>query len=68
MEYEVQQQIGAKRHERSAERTAYRNGTRERDWHTRVGSLPLQIPKLRQGSYFPVSISRGWIAPTPWSV
>lgn len=53
MEYEVQQQIGAKRHERSPERTTYRNGTRERDWHTRVGTIPLQIPKLRQGSYFP---------------
>lgn len=53
MEYEVQQQIGAKRHERSSERTTYRNGTRERDWHTRVGTIPLQVPKLRQGSYFP---------------
>jgi putative transposase len=53
MEYEVQQQIGAGRYERSAERTNHRNGTRERDWQTRVGSIPLQIPRLRQGSYFP---------------
>lgn len=53
MEYEVQQQIGASRYERSSTRTTYRNGTRERDWHTRVGTIPLQIPKLRRGSYFP---------------
>ncbi|GAB4450648.1 MAG: IS256 family transposase [Chloroflexi bacterium OHK40] len=53
MEFEVQQQIGAKRHERSPERTTYRNGTREREWQTRVGAIPLQIPRLRSGSYFP---------------
>ena len=35
MEFEVQQ-IGAKRHERSPERATYRNGTREREWQTRV--------------------------------
>ncbi len=53
MELEVQQQIGAARHERTPERTTQRNGTREREWLTRVGSIPLQIPRLRQGSYFP---------------
>jgi len=26
---------------------------RERAWDTRVGTVELQIPKLRQGSYFP---------------
>lgn len=53
MEIEVAEQIGAARHERSAERTTYRNGYREREWDTRVGTLELKIPKLRQGSYFP---------------
>lgn len=53
MDLEVTQQIGAERYERSAERTASRNGYRERPWDTRVGSIDLQIPKLRQGSYFP---------------
>ena len=37
----------------SAERTNRRNGYRERRWDTRVGSIPLGIPKLREGSYFP---------------
>jgi hypothetical protein len=26
---------------------------RERDWDTRVGSIELAVPKLREGSYFP---------------
>jgi putative transposase len=43
---------GAGRHERSAERLNYRNGYRERSLDTRLGSLQLRIPKLRQGSYF----------------
>ena len=34
-------------------RTNSRNGYRERLWDTRAGSLSLQIPKLRRGSYFP---------------
>jgi transposase-like protein len=53
MEIEVKQQIGADRYERSEERTTYRNGYRERAWQTRVGEIPLKIPKLREGSYFP---------------
>ncbi len=45
--------IGAGRHERTAERATYRNGYRDRTLDTRLGSLQLRIPKLRQGSYFP---------------
>jgi putative transposase len=53
MEAEVSAQIGAERYERSADRTAQRNGYRTRPWDTRVGTLELAIPKLRTGSYFP---------------
>jgi putative transposase len=53
MEVEVGEQIGAERYERSEERTTQRNGYREREWETRVGELPLRIPKLRRGTYFP---------------
>jgi putative transposase len=53
MEIEVKQQIGADRYERTEERTTYRNGYRDRAWQTRVGEIPLKIPKLREGSYFP---------------
>jgi putative transposase len=53
MEIEVKHQIGADRYERTEERTTYRNGYRDRAWNTRVGEIPLKIPKLREGSYFP---------------
>ncbi|MGH2988980.1 MAG: IS256 family transposase, partial [Solirubrobacterales bacterium] len=44
---------GAPYGERSSERVNRRNGYRERDWDTRVGSIELGVPKLREGSYFP---------------
>src|ERR1700759_511812 len=53
MEPEVEGLIGAGRHERPGDRLNYRNGYRERSLDTRLGSLQLRIPKLRQGSYFP---------------
>jgi putative transposase len=53
MEADAEGLIGAGRHERSPERLNYRNGYRDRTFDTRLGSLQLRIPKLRQGSYFP---------------
>ena len=53
MESDVEGMIGAGRYERSGERTTWRNGYRDRTLDTRLGSLQLRIPKLRQGSYFP---------------
>ncbi len=47
---------GAGYGERSPERVNRRNGYRDRDWDTRVGSIELAVPKLREGSYFP-----GWL-------
>src|SRR6202035_6082677 len=53
MEADVEGLIGAGRYERSGERTTWRNGHRDRALDTRLGSLQLRIPKLREGSYFP---------------
>ena len=53
MEAEVSAQIGAEFGERSDTRVTYRNGYRSRRWDTRVGTMELSIPKLRDGSYFP---------------
>ena len=53
MEAEVAEQIGAAHGERSETRLTRRNGYRERRWDTRVGTIELEIPKLREGSYFP---------------
>ena len=47
---------GAAYGERSAERVNTRNGYRPRVWDTRVGTIELALPKLREGSYFP-----GWL-------
>ena len=53
MEMEVAGLTGAAYGEKSAERLVQRNGYRDRDWHTRAGTVDLRIPKLRKGSYFP---------------
>lgn len=53
METEVAGLIGAERHERTGDRTAYRNGSRVRTWDTRMGTIELAIPKVRPGTYFP---------------
>ena len=53
MELETETLCGAGHGERSAERVNQRNGFRDRDWQTRVGTVELRIPKLRRGSYFP---------------
>ncbi len=53
MALETEALCGAAAGERTAERVNQRNGYRERDWHTRAGTVELRIPKLRHGSYFP---------------
>jgi putative transposase len=53
MSAEADSLCGAGYGERSQERTNRRNGYRLRPWDSRVGSIELAIPKLRQGSYFP---------------
>ena len=49
IELEAEEIIGAGRYERSPKRKNHRNGHRERVWETRVGEIPLRIPKLREG-------------------
>ncbi len=56
MELEVPQHVGAERQARSPERTGQRNGYRERQWDTRVGTLDLGVPRVRDGSYFPALV------------
>jgi len=54
MEAEVSELTGAAKGERAPERRlTNRNGYRERRWDTRVGTIGLAIPKVRDGSYFP---------------
>ena len=54
MEAEVSELTGAAKGQRDpARRLTHRNGYRERRWDTRVGSVALAIPRVRDGSYFP---------------
>ena len=53
MEMEVEEHVGASRHERSPGRVGQRNGYRERSWETRVGTVELKVPRVRDGGYFP---------------
>ena len=53
MELEVTQDVGAERHERTSDRTGQRNGYRERGWGTRVGTIELRVPRVRDGGHFP---------------
>ncbi len=53
-EADVTQRINAEPHERCDERETYRNGYRDRQYNTRLGTLDLRIPKLREGSLLPV--------------
>jgi len=45
--------VGAEWGQRSADRQAQRNGYRHREMDTRVGTIDVAIPKLREGTYFP---------------
>ncbi|MEW6215012.1 MAG: IS256 family transposase [Nitrospirota bacterium] len=53
MEAEVSAKVGAEKYQRNDNRNNHRNGTRSRSYETRLGSIDLNIPKLRQGTYFP---------------
>jgi putative transposase len=54
MDAEISAQIGAEHSQRTPTRATHRNGYRTRDWDTRVGTIDLQIPRVREGSYLPL--------------
>ena len=54
MEAEVTEVTGVAKGERDPEhRLTHRNGYRDRRWDTRVGTIELAVPRVRDGSYFP---------------
>lgn len=53
MEAEVSNQIGAEKHQQSTERTSHRCGFRPRRLDTRMGTMYLLVPKVRNGGYIP---------------
>jgi putative transposase len=50
--------LGAGRWERSGERQGWRNGSKRRRLHTRVGTIELRVPKDREGRFQPTLFER----------
>lgn len=53
MEAEVEGKLGAEKSERSEGRQGYRSGYRVRRFDTRMGTMYLMVPKIRNGGYIP---------------
>ncbi len=53
MEAEVESKLCAEKSERSNERQGYRSGYRVRRFDTRMGTMYLMVPKIRNGGYIP---------------
>ena len=51
LQAQVTEQIGAKPYERTDERKGYRNGSYSRSLTTRVGTINLRIPCIREGQF-----------------
>lgn len=56
---ERQKFLGVGPYERSPERQAHANGFKDKTVHTRMGSLSLAVPQVREGGFFPNSLDKG---------
>ena len=54
---EVDQQLGAEKSQRTDGRSGYRSGYRPRRLDTRMGTMYLMVPKVRQGGYIPFFVT-----------
>src|SRR5574344_2661085 len=57
MELEVAHKTGAEKGLHAGSRTGYRSGYRVRRFDTRLGTVYLSVPKLRQGGYIPFFVT-----------
>src|SRR5215472_2868294 len=53
LQAQVTEHLQAEPHERTDQRTGYRNGTRPRRLTTRVGPIQVLVPQVRDGSFTP---------------
>jgi transposase-like protein len=51
LDAEADELCGAKKYERSPERTDYRAGHYQRQFHTKAGEVQLKVPKLRRATF-----------------
>ena len=59
MMLEREQHLGAGAYERSDSRNGYANGYKSKTVKTRIGSLDLAIPQVRDSSFYPSSLDKG---------
>ena len=57
MEAEITAKAGVNKNEHSGERSGYRSGYRPRKLDTRMGTMHLMVPKLRNGRYIPFFVT-----------
>lgn len=58
MDIEIRQRTGSDKGEHNPERTGYRSGYRSRRFDTRLGTMNLDVPKLRSGGYVPFFVNQ----------
>ena len=59
MHLERQKYLNAAPHERTPERVAHANGFKDKTVLTRLGAIPLAVPQVREGGFYPASLEKG---------
>jgi putative transposase len=59
MQLERQKYLNAQPHERTPERVAHANGFKDKTVLTRLGAIPLAVPQVREGGFYPASLEKG---------
>jgi len=59
MQIERQKHLGAAPYERSAARRGYANGYKEKTVKTRLGEITLDVPQVRDSSFYPDALEKG---------
>jgi len=59
MRAERQKHLGVGPYERSPERRGYGNGFKEKTMKTRVGAITLDVPQVRDSSFYPDALEKG---------
>ena len=59
MQIERQRHLNAVAYERSENRQGYANGYKPKTVKTRIGSLSLRVPQVREGDFYPSCLEKG---------
>lgn len=65
---ERQEHLGVEHYQRSESRTGYANGFKPKAVKTRIGEIRLEIPQVRNSSFYPQSLERGMRSETALNV